>query len=200
MARRTREQIVSDLEGQGFRFRTFSIVHDSPHAIVDWDWNQRDLPHVPFVHGGFRMVHAAAEDGLAVGIYVQRVLGVRVPMTVSFHHLEGLAPRARLRGGARPAGAGQLGADLAEVPSGDARVDGVQRRQPAGDALPPPDRRAGPPPQLPARPRRGRSLSASAAARSAPGATASPPSAEGGSLRPVSSISAAPTSSPLRPR
>jgi hypothetical protein len=89
MVRRTREQIVSDLEAQGLSFRTFSIVHDSPHALSDWDWNQRDLPHIPFVHGGFRLVHAAAEDGLAAGIYVQRVLGLRVPMTVTFHHLAG---------------------------------------------------------------------------------------------------------------
>src|SRR5277367_4425332 len=86
MARRTREQIVSDLEEQGLRFRTFSIVHDSPHAISDWDWNQRDLPHIPFVHGGFRLVPGAVDDGLVSGVYVQRILGVRVPLTVAYHH------------------------------------------------------------------------------------------------------------------
>jgi len=78
--RRTRAQIVSELEAQRLHFRTFEIVHDSQHAIADWDWNQRDLPHIPFVHGGFRLAPGVAEEGLAAGVYVQRILGVRLPI------------------------------------------------------------------------------------------------------------------------
>jgi nitrite reductase/ring-hydroxylating ferredoxin subunit len=84
--RRTRADIVLALEAQGLRFRTFSLVLRSPHSIEDWDWNQRDLPHIPLIHGGFRLVPAAVDDELAVGLYVQEILGVRMPLVVSFHH------------------------------------------------------------------------------------------------------------------
>jgi Rieske [2Fe-2S] domain len=115
--RRTRAQIVSELEAQGFHFRTFEIAHDSVHAVADWDWNQRDLPHIPFVHGGFRLASGVAEDGLAVGVYVQRILGVRLPVTVSFHHLHE-SPRARVYQAALGALVVVIGAELAPIPAG----------------------------------------------------------------------------------
>ena len=91
----TRAQIVAELEAKGLRFRTFTVAHTSPHAVEDWDWNQRDVPHIPLVHGGFGAGLCVAEDGIATAMYVQRVLGVRVPMVVTFHHAEG-APRSRV--------------------------------------------------------------------------------------------------------
>jgi hypothetical protein len=89
----SRAHIVSDLEAQGLRFRTFSIVHESTHVIADWDWNQRDLLHIPFVHGGFRLARGGVGDDVASVIYVQRVLGLRVPMTTTFHHPDPDKPR-----------------------------------------------------------------------------------------------------------
>jgi hypothetical protein len=92
--RRTRDQIVADLEAQGLRFHTFTVAHRSPHAVADWDWNQRDLPHIPFVHGGFAVAPGAVEDGLCTMMYVQRIAGVRVPLMVAYHH-DDRSPRAR---------------------------------------------------------------------------------------------------------
>jgi len=91
--RRTREQVVADFVAEGFAFRTFTIEHDSPHALADWDWNQRDLPHVPRVHGGFRFIASAVDEDGAVGFYLQRLLGLRVPLLVAFEH-DG--PRSRM--------------------------------------------------------------------------------------------------------
>lgn len=82
----TREHVVAELSSHGLHFRTFSIEHDSPHAIGDWDWNQRDLAHVPFVHGGFRFAPVLTDDERAVGFYVQRIFGVRMPLLVCFAH------------------------------------------------------------------------------------------------------------------
>ncbi len=83
---RTRAQIVEELEREGLVFRTFVVEHDSDFGADDWDWNQRDLAHVPFIHGGFRFVAAAVGDDRAAGLYWQRAFGVRVPLAVSFHH------------------------------------------------------------------------------------------------------------------
>lgn len=85
---RTRAQIVAELTAQGLRFRTFTLDEVSPHSIRDWDWNQRDLPHIPFVHGGFRFVRGVVEDDHAGGVFLQRVLGVPLPMVVMFQHPE----------------------------------------------------------------------------------------------------------------
>jgi len=115
--RRTRAQIVSELEAQRLHFRTFEIVHDSQHAIADWDWNQRDLPHIPFVHGGFRLAPGVAEEGLAAGVYVQRILGVRLPIAVSFHHLHE-SPRARVYQAALGPLVVVIGAEIAPISSG----------------------------------------------------------------------------------
>jgi hypothetical protein len=108
----TRAQIVAGLEAQGLRFRTFTIAHTSPHAIDDWDWNQRDISHIPFIHGGFSAGPCVAEDGIATTIYVQRVLGVRVPMAVTFHHADD-APLSRVYEAALGPLAVVVGADLA---------------------------------------------------------------------------------------
>ena len=86
IVRRTREQVVADFEERGFAFRTFAIEHDSPHALADWDWNQRDLAHVPRIHGGFRFIAATVGEEGAVGFYLQRLLGLRVPLLVAFDH------------------------------------------------------------------------------------------------------------------
>ncbi len=90
--RRSRADIVHDLEAQGLRFRTFSIVHESEHALADWDWNQRDLLHVPFVHGGFRLTHATVDADVASVVYLQRVLGLRVPVAATFFHPDPARP------------------------------------------------------------------------------------------------------------
>jgi hypothetical protein len=108
----TRAQIVADLEAQGLRFRTFTIAHTSPHAIADWDWNQRDVSHIGLVHGGFGAGPCVAEDGIATAMYVQRVLGVRVPMVVTFHHADD-APLSRVYEAALGPLAVVVGAELA---------------------------------------------------------------------------------------
>jgi hypothetical protein len=98
-------------------------VHDSPHAIADWDWNQRDLPHIPFIHGGFRLVPGAVDDGLVSGVYVQRILGVRLPLAVSYHHLSE-SPRSRVYAAAMGPILVVVGADLEPI-AGGTRVSTV---------------------------------------------------------------------------
>jgi hypothetical protein len=84
---RARSEIVADLERRGLRFRTFTLEAASPDAIEDVMWNEHDLPHVPFVHRDFRMVLGEVSDGALSGYYLQRVLGVTLPMPVSYRRL-----------------------------------------------------------------------------------------------------------------
>jgi nitrite reductase/ring-hydroxylating ferredoxin subunit len=113
--RRTREQLVADLAAQGLRFSTFTIDHDSPHALQDWDWNQRDLPHVPIIHGGFRLAPGVVDDQVFTGISLQRILGVRVPLTLAYHH-DG--PRSRVYMTTLGPMVLVIGADLSPLASG----------------------------------------------------------------------------------
>jgi Rieske [2Fe-2S] domain len=82
----TRAQIVAGFEERGFAFRSFELVEESPHALGDWDWNQRDLPHIPHIHGGFRFFVTRVDEESAAGFYLQRVLGVPVPLGVRFEN------------------------------------------------------------------------------------------------------------------
>lgn len=82
--RASREQIVAALSAEGLRFRTFTVEHAGPAAPADVSWNQHDLQHVPFVHGAFRFTTARVDGDLAVGIFLQRLFGLRLPLLVSF--------------------------------------------------------------------------------------------------------------------
>ncbi len=86
MQSRLRQQIVAGLQAEGLEFRTFCITHHSPHTVADWDWNQRDLSHIPFVHGGFRLVPLVVGGELAAGMFVQRIFGMALPLGVTYHH------------------------------------------------------------------------------------------------------------------
>jgi hypothetical protein len=75
---------VADLERQGLRFRTFDVEVTGADVLADVRWNQRDLSHVAHVHGGFRFTPLSVGDDAVSGLYLQRVLGVRLPLAVSF--------------------------------------------------------------------------------------------------------------------
>jgi hypothetical protein len=115
--RRTREQIVADLEAQGLSFHTFTLAHRSPHHPADWDWNQRDLPHIPLVHGGFRVVPGAVEEGLCTMLSLQRIAGLRFPLVVAYHH-DPASPRSRVYQTALGPLALVIEASLTAVPEG----------------------------------------------------------------------------------
>jgi hypothetical protein len=109
---------VSDLERRGLRFRRFAIDVVGPDAPADVQWNQRDLAHVAFVHGDFDFSPAVVDDERAAGIYLQRVLGIRVPMVVSF---EQITPSARLYYSALGPFVLVIESELSEAPDGGAR-------------------------------------------------------------------------------
>jgi nitrite reductase/ring-hydroxylating ferredoxin subunit len=85
--RGTRAEIVAKLETQGMHFRDFTIERDSPACVDDWDWNQRDVPHVALVHGGFHVVPLMVGDDACTAVSMQRVLGLRLPLVLAIHHL-----------------------------------------------------------------------------------------------------------------
>lgn len=86
---RTNEQphpLTAEFERVGMRWHRFFIQHTSPHRMEDWDWNQRDVPHVPFVHGGFSAAPLhLGDDGFSAFTF-QRLFGVRVPLLNALHH------------------------------------------------------------------------------------------------------------------
>lgn len=73
-------RIRAALERQGLKIRRFHIEHDSPHRLEDWDWNQRDLAHVRLVHSAFDAIPVTLEHDWVSAVFVQRILGFRVPV------------------------------------------------------------------------------------------------------------------------
>lgn len=73
-------RIQKGFERLGLRTHRFSIAHDSPHRPEDWDWNQRDILHVPFVHGGFSAIPFEVRDDGFSAFSVQNILGLRFPL------------------------------------------------------------------------------------------------------------------------
>lgn len=74
------------MEAKGQRFHTFVIEQLSEHAVDDWDWNQHDIPHVPFVHGDWSLTPAVIDNDVVVGVVLQKLFGVRVPVVLTHYH------------------------------------------------------------------------------------------------------------------
>jgi hypothetical protein len=112
---RSRRQMVADLEAQGLRFRTFTIETNGPDCVADVEWNQRDLAHVAHIHGGFRFTPATVSEDSAVGLYLQKVLGLPVVMAVGYAQA---TPTTRLYHSSLGPLALIIESDLVEAPSG----------------------------------------------------------------------------------
>jgi len=48
--RRNKDQLITQLKGQGLYFSSFSLVHEGNYAATDAEWNYKDIPHLHCVH------------------------------------------------------------------------------------------------------------------------------------------------------
>ena len=80
--RRSREQLIVQLKGQGLCFSSFSMEHEGHYAVADAEWNYKDVPHLHCVHELVEAVIANAERREIATINLQKALGVKVPMAV----------------------------------------------------------------------------------------------------------------------
>ena len=48
--RRSKEQLIVQLTGQGLYFSSFSMEHEGHYAVADAEWNYKDVPHLHSVH------------------------------------------------------------------------------------------------------------------------------------------------------
>ena len=81
--RRSREQLIVQLKGQGLCFSSFSMEHEGHYAVADAEWNYKDVPHLHCVHELVEAVIANAERMCKIAtINLQKALGVKVPMAV----------------------------------------------------------------------------------------------------------------------
>lgn len=74
--------IVKQLTAEGFHFREFSLEHVGRYAAADADWNYKDIPHLHHVHHLAEAVPTAVGDDMVATINTQKVLGIKVPLSV----------------------------------------------------------------------------------------------------------------------
>jgi nitrite reductase/ring-hydroxylating ferredoxin subunit len=79
---RTQDEIVSALQTEGVRFRTFECVNEGDYAADDAAWNYMDIPHLKFVHKQVDGVLTVAADALTASIFFQRIPFLRLPLCV----------------------------------------------------------------------------------------------------------------------
>ena len=86
--RRSREQLIVQLKGQGLYFCSFSMEHEGYYAVADAEWNYKDVPHLHCVHELVETVIANVGRREISTINLQKVLGVKIPMAVFNYSLD----------------------------------------------------------------------------------------------------------------
>ncbi len=81
--RLTGEQIVAKLKMEGFVFSKMVLSTETPGAVPDLDWNYKDILHAENVHNQVRAVPALIEGESIQHIFIQKVLGIKLPLCVA---------------------------------------------------------------------------------------------------------------------
>jgi hypothetical protein len=82
MMEKSKDQLIAQLKKEGFSFNEFSLEHEGNYSVEDADWNYKDIPHLHHVHALVEAVPCHVSDHSISNIFVQRVLGFKIPLTV----------------------------------------------------------------------------------------------------------------------
>ena len=82
MIRRSSSELMRRLERYGMKFRSFCLTHEGDYSVDDADWNYKDVPHLQYVHNLVEAVFGVVDDQHIATINLQKVLGVRIALTV----------------------------------------------------------------------------------------------------------------------
>ena len=80
--RRSRDQLIVQLKGQGLYFSSFSLEHEGDYAAADAEWNYKDIPHLHCVHELVEAIISHVSPHEIATINIQKVLGLRLPLAV----------------------------------------------------------------------------------------------------------------------
>lgn len=76
MVKLNRDAIVGRLEEHGLRHRTVTLQTEGEYLPTDVDWNNKDVPHLNYVHSQVSDVTCVIEKDLEASISLQKVLGI----------------------------------------------------------------------------------------------------------------------------
>ena len=80
--KRTRTQLVGQLEKDGLKFSEFTLVHEGNYSPADADWNYKDVPHLHHVHDLVEATIASVSAEEIATINIQKALGMSLPLAV----------------------------------------------------------------------------------------------------------------------
>ena len=76
------DELVAKFSGMGYRFRSFTMAEEGDYAVDDASWNYKDIIHLKYVHHLVDAYPSLVTQEVLATIYHQRVLGVRLPLTL----------------------------------------------------------------------------------------------------------------------
>jgi nitrite reductase/ring-hydroxylating ferredoxin subunit len=78
----SKDVLVSQLTGEGFRFSQFTMTSEGDYSADDADWNYKDIPHLHEVHALAESHPAVVGRDINCSVNLQRILGVWFPITL----------------------------------------------------------------------------------------------------------------------
>jgi nitrite reductase/ring-hydroxylating ferredoxin subunit len=78
----SKETLVAQLTGEGFRFCHFSMTSEGDYTEDDADWNYKDIPHLHEVHALAESHPAVVGRDITCSVNLQRILGIWFPITL----------------------------------------------------------------------------------------------------------------------
>jgi hypothetical protein len=80
--KREKNQLISSLESEGLRFKSFTRTHEGRYSPEDADWNYKDVPHLHHVHEMVEAIISSVDDDSIATINLQNVFSFQCPMAV----------------------------------------------------------------------------------------------------------------------
>ena len=78
----SKDNLVSQLTGEGFRFCHFTMISEGDYSADDADWNYKDTPHLHQIHALAESHPALVGHDLNCTINLQRILGMWFPIAL----------------------------------------------------------------------------------------------------------------------
>ncbi len=83
---KTKNDLMKNLQGEGFVFSDLQLIHEGNYETFDADWNYKDIPHLHFLHQLVEAYPSVISDRLITSINIQKILGFSVPVSVINYH------------------------------------------------------------------------------------------------------------------
>jgi nitrite reductase/ring-hydroxylating ferredoxin subunit len=78
----SKDLLVSQLAGEGFRFSSFTMTSEGDYSAEDADWNYKDIPHLHQIHALAESHPAVVGRDINCTVNLQRILGMWFPITL----------------------------------------------------------------------------------------------------------------------